>query len=150
LSSKAGPEDQISGESHKYKVGRQPEDRVRSASRRLEPKAPNGGSKAQAGETPDGRAGRLVKGASQGLIGRQPERVSETQVDDPQTGAPEMRRRGVDGWIRRQGRKDDRRREPKVDRRAAPKGSSRRGIEVEFKVQAEAVSRRRKSEIAAK
>jgi hypothetical protein len=32
LSSKAGPEDQVGGEGQKYQVGKQPEDRVGSAS----------------------------------------------------------------------------------------------------------------------
>jgi hypothetical protein len=150
MQSKAGPEDQISGESQKYKVGRQPEDRVKSASRRLELKAPNGRSKAQAEETPDGRTGRLIKGESRRLIGRQPERMSKTQVND--VSERWRWRCGYEEWkVRSAGRARgiDRRRKPKVSPRAAPTGLSQPGIEVEFKVQAEAVSRRRKSEIAA-
>ena len=35
-----------------------------------------------------------------------------------------MRYRGGVGWVRRQGRKEDRRRKPQLNRRAAPKASS--------------------------
>lgn len=61
-----------------------------------------------------------------------------------------MRPRGVEGWVRRQGRKEDRRRKPKINQRAAPKGSNQRGSKVEFKGHADRKNRRRKSEIGRK
>jgi len=55
--------------------------------------------------------------------------------------------RGVGGWVRRQGRKVDRRRELEIGWRAAPEDAAEDETEVEFKVrlesQAEDASRKR-------
>jgi len=59
---------------------------------------PEGEAKAQAGEKPDGRAGRLIEGASWRSIERQPKkgrRRRESKI--LWTVAPEMRPRGVEG-----------------------------------------------------